>query len=518
MQNDYFDLFIREEKVFLHLKENGFSIKSFDSVTREHPRLKINSFKALQKALTQTGQEHHIGTWLPAIEIAVPSDRMTAQLYFNFTEKQFEENKGQILKQAEEVLDQAGIVHGRQSLEDLPLKLREPVIAAVGTEPIKGADAIVTYIDIPERRPLIREDGSADYYEMNFVTPVEQGDWLGEKIPAQEGEDGTDVLGSRIPAARGEDLKLSYNKKSINEEMEQDRVVLRASHGGALEWVDGQISVGKQLVIDGDVGPETGSITFDGAVTVHGTVLADYSIRATGDIAIEGNEGITNAKEIQSLEGDIYIKGGIFGGGETVVEAKGEIFIKHANNCKLYGKVVHVGLYLLGTEIIAERVLVDKNRGKIIGGHIEALTRIECAYAGNQHERTTTLHANGVDKDAIYQQIQALAIELKERQAMLAKLEQHAMQFEKVADAVSEAQSDLQNKTKEAIETYYEEILKLDQEIQKGLQKIKTAVPAEIEVTKEAYPGVVIQIGSKISTLHDSSKGRFAIIDGVLNI
>ena len=71
--------------------------------------------------------------------------------------------------------------------------------------------------------------------------------------------------------------------------------------------------------------------------------LRDYSVNATGDISIEGNEGVTNAKEIQSSEGDIYIKGGVFGGGLTIVEAQGDIFVKHANNCKLYGKEVHVG-------------------------------------------------------------------------------------------------------------------------------------------------------------------------------
>ena len=62
-----------------------------------------------------------------------------------------------------------------------------------------------TYIEIPERRPVIREDGSADYYEMNFVTPVNEGDWLGEKVPAQEGIDGKDVLGNSFPAQRGDD-------------------------------------------------------------------------------------------------------------------------------------------------------------------------------------------------------------------------------------------------------------------------------------------------------------------------
>ncbi|MCG7336332.1 FapA family protein [Sporosarcina sp. ACRSM] len=518
IQNDYFDLFVQEENVILRLKQIGYPLKSFDAITREFPRLKIGSFTALREALTEQGQEHNIGTWLPPIEVSISSNRMTAQLYFNITEKHFEENKQQILLEAEQLLNHIGVIHGRKSLQDITLKSREPILVAVGTEPVKGADAMITYMNIPERRPVIREDGSANYYEMNFVTPVSQGDWLGEKIPPQEGISGTDVLGNRIPAPRGEDAKLSFDRKSVSEVWEEDRLVLRASHGGALEWSDGQIRVGKQLIIDGDVGPETGSITFDGAVTVYGTVLDSYSIHATGDIAIEGNEGITNAKEIQSLEGDVYIKGGIFGGGETIVEAKGEIYIKHANNCKLYGKEIHVGFYLLGTEIIAERVLVDQNRGKIIGGRIEALSRIECAYVGNRHERTTILYTKGIDKDAIYKEIQAKAIEVKEHQQTIAKLEQHAAQFAKVLVGGPGVEADTLNKTKETIKAYEEEIHKLDKEIQLGLQKIKTAIPAEIEVMIQAYPGVVIQIGSKTSTLHEPTKGRFALVDGVLNV
>lgn len=518
IQNDFFDLFVRNENVILQLKKEGFPLKAFDAITREHPRLKISSFITLSKALTEQGKEHNIGNWLPAIEVAISSDRMSAQLYFNYTKEKFDENKTRILTEAEQLLNDVGVIHGRKSLQDITLTLREPIIVAVGTEPVKGADAIITYLDIPERKPIIREDGSANYYEMNFVTPVEKGGWLGEKVPSQEGINGTDVLGNRIPALRGEDAKLSYDRKSVSEDWEQDRFVLRAAHGGALEWVDGLISVGKHLILDGDVGPETGSITFDGAVTVYGTVLAGYSIHATGDISIEGNEGVTNAHEIQSLEGNIYIKGGLFGGGETIVEAKGEIYMKHANNCKLYGNEIHVGFYILGAEIIADRVLVDKDIGKIIGGKIEALSSIECAYVGNQHERTTILHAKGIDKEVIYRQIQAMAIELKEHQSTIAKLKQHTMKFDKVVVGLSEAQENTRNKAMETIKALNEAIQKLDKEIQIGLQKIKTAIPAEIEVMKKAFPGVVIQIGSKTSTLHEPTKGRFTLVEGVLNV
>ncbi len=509
IQNEFFDLLVQEEKVILRTKKNGFPLKSFDAITREHPRLKIISFPVLRKALTEVEAEHIIGNWIPTIEVAIAADKMTAQLYINVSSKEFEENKQSILKQAEKVLDDAGVIYGRKTLQDEPFKPGEPIIAAVGRKPQKGEDAVVSYIEIPERRPMIREDGSADYFEMNFVTPIKQGDWLGEKTPAQEGIDGKDVLGNDLPAQRGDDAKIYFDRKSVTDEQEADKVVLRASHGGALESIDGLIGVGKQLIISGDVGPETGSIKFDGSVAVYGTVLAGFSVNATGDISVEGNEGITNAKEIQSSEGDIYIKGGIFGGGLTIVEAQGNIFVKHANNCKLYGKEVHVGLYLLGAEVIAESVFIDKNKGKIIGGEIEALYKIECAFAGNSHERKTILSAKGIDKEVMYMEIQEMAKSLKERQGIIEKLEQHALPFRNSGSLLKGPQAEAYEKMLETIESNRDAIVELDKEIQLGLRKIKQAVPAQIEVTREAYPGTIIQIGSKSSTLHSYDKRHF---------
>ncbi|NYF24632.1 FapA family protein [Sporosarcina sp. JAI121] len=504
--------------MILRSKKNGFPLKSFDGITREHPRLKLNSFSTLRTALMDSEKEHIIGSWLPAIEVAISPDKMTALLYINLSKKEFDENKQPILQQAEKVLTETGISHGKNDLKSEPFKPGEPMIAAVGTLPTKGKEAVVTYIDIPSRRPVIREDGLADYFEMNFVTTVKEGDWLGEKIPAQEGVDGIDVLGNTVSAKRGDDVMLSFDKKSVTEEQEKGKVVLRASHSGALEIINGVIGVGKQLIVNGDVGPETGSITFDGAVTVYGTVLADFSVNATGTISIEGNEGITNAKEIRSTEGDIYIKGGVFGGEMTIVEAQGDIYIKHANNCKLYGKEIHVGLYLLGAEVIADSVFVDKSQGKIIGGEIDALFKIECAFAGNNHERKTTLRTKGIDKDAIYMKVQEMANSLKEHQAIVVKLEQHVLPLERAADDLKGQQAKVFEKLMDTIDYNRKRILEIDGEIHLELRKIKQAIPGQIEVTKEAYPGTIIQIGTKSSTLSVPTNGVFTIIDGVLNV
>lgn len=518
VENDFFDLFLFEENVILRTKKVGYPLKSFDVITRQFPRLRIQSFLTLRKALTEVDIEHSIGAWLPLVEVTVSKDKMSAQLSINATIEELESNRAEILRLANQALDDRGIIHGRKVVENEVLLPSEPIIIATGTEPIKGADAAIEYITIPEKKPSMRDDGSANYYEMNFVTPIKEGEWLGEKVPPQDGVVGMDVFGTKLTAMRGQDKSLSFEKKSVLELNEEDKIILRAAHGGALEYVNGKVGVGKQLIVNGDVGPETGSIRFEGAVTVTGTVLAGFSIVATGDISIEGNEGVTNAEVIQSAEGDVYVKGGVFGGGETVIEAQGSIFIKHANNCKLYAKEIHVGLYILGSDVIAHHIFLDKNRGKIIGGHMDALFSIECAYAGNTHERPTILQARGIDKEGLLGEIQAKAKKLKERQDMIAKLDGHLLQFEEAGISPSGPQAEAVEKMKLTIQTHQEEILELDQEIQIDLQKMKTAVPAKIEVTKEAYAGTVIQVGMKTTTLHNPTKGIFTLIDGLLNV
>ncbi|WOV88897.1 FapA family protein [Sporosarcina oncorhynchi] len=520
VQNDYFDMYVEGYEVLLDLKKTGYPLKSFDMITREHPRVRISSFPALRKALTEIGDSHKIGTYLPMIEIEISNNKMKAEFTLNVNTAEFENSKEELVRKIENALDEYGIIFGRIAIDMDSLVPGRLTIAALGKEPTQGADAKILYIDKPERKPIIREDGVADYYEMNFVTHIKSGDWLGEKVPPQEGTPGSDIMGNPIKALRGNDAKLRYDRKSVVEVEEPGKTVLRAMFGGSLEFIDGEtVSVGKQLIINGDVGPETGSITFDGAVTVYGTVLAGYSVNATGDISIEGNEGITNAKEICSAEGDLYIKGGVFGGDLSIIEASGDIFIKHANNCKLHARELHVGLYILGSDVVAQNVFVDKNRGKIIGGRIEALYKIECAYAGNSHERTTHLHAKGINKDMIYQEIQEMAVDLKKIQATTTALEGQLTQIDNhISSKLLGEQALAYEKLQATLNASRNKMFELDREIQLGLHKIKTAIAPQIEITKEANPGVIIQIGNKSSILNKLTKGVFEVVDEILNV
>lgn len=138
-----------------------------------------------------------------------------------------------------------------------------------------------------ERKPVIREDGKADYYDMNFIYEIEEGEWLGEKIHAQPGIPGMNVCGESIPAPWGSDLPLKYDHKSAFEVEEDGKTVLRSKISGVVEEHEGMVSVNHHLPIVGDVGIETGNIEFNGSVSIKGTVQPGFSVVANGDISIE---------------------------------------------------------------------------------------------------------------------------------------------------------------------------------------------------------------------------------------
>lgn len=154
-----------------------------------------------------------------------------------------------------------------------------------------------------------------------------------------------------------------------------------------LSYVDGKISVGNHLIIHGNVGTGTGNIQFDGSVTINGIVSAGFSVKASQDISILGELGISGVKESESENGDIFIKGGVFGNNLTFIKAAKNIFLKHANECKLEaGDDIHIGYYALGANIKDRNIIANEQKGKIIGGMIEAKGKVSAAVFGNRLE------------------------------------------------------------------------------------------------------------------------------------
>ncbi|MEO4052498.1 FapA family protein [Solibacillus sp. CAU 1738] len=518
--NDFFEITEQDGKVYINTIKPGFLLKDFDSVLRSNPRIKLTNFAVLKNVLSkQSTGLIEIGTWQPNIEIEVSRDKMFASLFVYETADFLKQNYEEIKQQIQDLLKEKGITHGIQDLFLESIVPGKAYLIAQGTPAVKGEDAQVTYLEVPERKPVIREDGKADYYDMNFIFEIKEGSWLGEKIPPKLGEEGFTIYGDILPAPKGKDVPLKYDRKSAYEVEEDGKIILRSSISGVLEHVQGLISVNHHLPISGDIGVETGNIEFEGSVSIRGTVQNGFSVIAKGDISIEGPEGVSGAKLIRSLDGDVFIRGGIFGLGETRVEAAGSIFVKHVNEANLVaGQDINIGFYSIGSNLKAHSILVDERKGKIIGGTAIAKNVIVAAISGNRLERRTELIINSVNKQEAYVLIQDKAGILKNKQEEILQLDSQVSKIMVMQNQLNKQQAAAFEQAKQMLKSLNEEVVLIDQEIKLLMNDLRNAGKEEISITKEAYPGTYIQIGKKSSILSNVTKGKFVVEFGELNI
>jgi len=520
VRNDNFELSEENGKVFILTYSAGFPLKEFDSVLRSHPRLKLSNFSILKNVLaTANTCAVEIGRWLPNVEAEIARDKMSASIFINETHDFILKNKENLTQQILETLENEGIVHGILDFDISKVEPGKAFLIAQGTHPVTGTDAQITYLPKPERKPVISEDGKADYYDMNFISEISEGSWLGEKIPATLGKPGQNVLGEIIAAVPGRDFPIRYDNKSAYEVEEDGKVVIRSKIAGVLDDVKGMIGVNRHLPIHGDVGVETGNLEFNGSLSIKGTVISGYTVIATGDISIEGAEGVSGAKLIKSIEGDVYIRGGIFGLGSTLVEAGGNIFVKHVNEANLVAAdSIHIGSYALGSQLSAHSIYVDERKGKIIGGRAVAKNTIVTAISGNRLERRTELIIESVNKQESYSVIQGKATHLKQLQLEISEHEAKIKSLLPFLNQMSKEQIATFEETKQGLAKLKAEAATNDREIKLAMDEMRHAGKEEIIVKKEAHPGTYIQIGKKSSFLSKMTNGKFLIEFGELNV
>lgn len=520
VRNDNFEISEENGKVFMLTYSAGFPLREFDGVLRKHPRLKLSNFSILKTVLaTESTSPVEIGRWLPNVEAEIARDKMSASIFIYETPDYIDKNKEKLTEQILETLANQGIIYGIVNFDITKIEPGKAFLIAQGTSPVAGEDAQITYLPKPERKPVIRDDGKADYYDMNFISEISEGSWLGEKIPATLGKAGQNVLGEIIAAAPGRDFPIRYDKKSAYEVEEDGKTVIRSKIAGVLDDVKGAIGVNRHLPIHGDVGVETGNLEFNGSLSIKGTVTTGYTVIATGDISIEGAEGVSGAKLIKSIEGDVYIRGGIFGLGSTLVEAGGNIFVKHVNEANLVADdSIHIGFYSLGSQLTAHSIYVDERKGKIIGGRAVAKNTIVTAISGNRLERRTDLIIESVNKQESNAIMHDKATQLKKLQTEISEHETKITSLLPLLKQMSTQQIAAFEETKQNLSKLKAEASTMDREIKIMMDDMRHAGKEEIIVTKEAYPGTYIQIGKKSSLLNNMTNGKFLLEFGELNV
>jgi uncharacterized protein (DUF342 family) len=434
----------------------------------------------------------------PEIQIVVTRDKMEASLEIILPPKCKPLNMETVL----EKIKASGIVFGlnHDSIKKAYDSPGTSVVCATGQQAIHGTNAQIKYhVTIADKaRPEELEDGSVDFKKMNLFTTVQQDDLLAEKILATPGVPGTDVLGHPVIAKPGKDLMLPVGKnvKVV------DTNTIRAEIAGQLLIVNNKVNVLPIIEIKEDVDVSTGNIEFIGNVTVRGSVMPGFSVKADGNVEIFGSVsgGTVEGK-------NVVIKMGIQGMHRGYVKAKENVVAKFIENA-----TVHAGVEILVSDVVmhsritaGKKVQVEGRRGLIVGGNIMAGEEIRAKVVGTQMSTSTELEV-GVNPTIreeyqhIRREIKKVEVNLEQTQKalnILRAMDQHTIPADKreMLLKLTKAQFHLVGQA-ETMRTRMKVIEGEFEEMRAG----------RIKVAEVIYPGVKVVVGTLVKPIRDTLK------------
>lgn len=510
VRNEFFQLENENDTVYMNVFQAGYLLSDFNKVLAQYPRISITSFPNLKKGIEEAnGQRINIGQYLPLITYTISKDKMTASVKILASDEEFQKLQSHLPNLVFQTLDEAGIREGLliEAIQENLLP-RKAIEIAKGIEPVNGIDADIRYYELSERKPVIEETGKANFYHMNFVDEVEKGDWIGEKTPPTEGTDGVNVVGELLKARKGKDKRLVYDAKSVVLIEENGKSILKAAAKGIVSKNAGKISVADHLLIEGDVGIATGNIEFDGSVTVQGTIQEGFSVVAGIDIAVMSELGVREVGRIESLNGDIFIKGGIFGKG--VIKAAKNIFVKHANDCSLEaGEDLHIGFYAKGSQLTAKNVITEQTKGKIMGGHIIAQGKVFANEIGNKVEHKTVIQVEGFERNVLEEEYTELLKVYKNSIQTFEEIHRQTEIYENFAKNLNDSQLANMESLKFAYDIKLKEITALEEKRKALLKMLEIKGDGEISIFQKAYPETYIEIKNMKKKVDSITKGTF---------
>jgi uncharacterized protein (DUF342 family) len=271
----------------------------------------------------------------------------------------------------------------------------EKVEVAEGSRPIDGRDAYIQYnFETDQTKVRLREgsNGRVDFKELNIIQNVVENQPLAKKIPPEAGTVGRTVTGKVIPAKNGKDISLPAGK---NVHIGDDGATIIADINGQVIITSGKINVEPIYTVQGDVNLKTGNIIFLGTVIINGNVEDGFSVKAAGNIEVNG----TVAKAELDAEGDIIIHQGINGKSGGMIRAGRSIWARFIENAVVEaGNMVVASDGIINSQVDAySRIICQGKRAHIMGGRLRASEEINAKVLGNPTSGTETICEVGFD-------------------------------------------------------------------------------------------------------------------------
>lgn len=270
------------------------------------------------------------------------------------------------------------------------------IILAKGKEVVEGKSASISYCFNTDLslKPKLNDNGTVDFHQLEIISHVNKGDILAVLTPMDLGESGTTVYGKEIKPKKGNNKILKHGK---NIYLSEDGLTMYSNVSGHVSLQEDKVFVSDTFEVLTDVGASTGDIDYDGNVTVKGNIISGFTVKAKGDIIVEGVvEGATLI-----AGGQIILKRGIQGMNKGSLTAEGNIVTKFIENSTVNTKgyltteaVMHSKVYAKGD------ITIGGKRGFVIGGELKSGTMISAMTIGSTMGTATTLEV-GVDPSII---------------------------------------------------------------------------------------------------------------------
>lgn len=507
-RNGFFQLIVKSDGTYIKLfeAEDGGQPVFYDEINNYLLDHKIFEFDkvALGKALTSLKgiSEVKICSFVPGpideeVKIDITDDKMKAIARFYPPS-----NNGRTIGRDDIInaMVRAGVKYGVDELE-ISNFLKDKryctdYVMAKATPAIQGRDAEITYhfnTDLT-LKPKTNEDGSVDFHQLDMISHCTKGQLLATLTPADPGKPGIDVCGNVIRPAKVTNRVLRHGNKIY---LSEDGLQMFSEVDGHVTLTDGRVFVSDIYEVPADVDTSTGDIVYDGNVIIKGNVITGFSVKAKGDIEVNG---VVEGAYLEA-GGQIVLKRGMQGMNKGILKAKGNIISKFIENAE-----VIAGGYITTESILHSRVsakgdiTVGGKKGFVTGGEIRSGTCISVKTAGS-HMGTNTLLEVGTDP-RIVEEFKELEKKLATMMAEKEKLANALMLFRKKLATGGSIPEDKREYFKQLtqnnimLETQIKEANKRYEELRMEIDSNPTS--GVIKVSDTVYPGTKLVISNVI--------------------
>ena len=402
---------------------------------------------------------------------------------------------------------------------DQPL-YKEKVVIAEGQKAVNGQDAYIQYnFETDQAKIKLREgsNGRIDFKDLNIIKNVVENQPLARKMPPEEGVAGRTVTGKVIPAKDGRDIPLPLGK---NVHTGDDESTIIADINGQVVIAQGKINVEPVYTVQGDVNLKTGNIIFLGTVIINGNVEDGFSVKAAGNIEVNG----TVEKAELDAEGDVIVHQGITGKNSGTVRAGRSIWARFIENTIVEaGNMVVVSDGIINSQVNAfKRIICQGKRAHIVGGRLRASEEINAKILGSPTSGTETICEVGIDPKS-KAQLESLTVKKADMEKQLEDIQrnlQTLINIKKQRKSLPEDKEAYMGELMDKRQILMSDLQKNNEEmakVQEFLNTIRTR--SKVSASAKVYPGVKVIIKDVINDVRTEYRAvSFVLENGLVRV